>query len=534
MPSPMAVTPMRDSSGEMKSVLAARTNLAFWGVAILAVLASAPRVHAETLADVLSEAYRSNPTLLSQRAQLRAVDESYAAALSELGPTVQVQVTANYQQTRLGKATRNTERLSTALLPDFLEQNSGQGEIVVTQPLYTGGHASADLDVAAAKVRAAREALKATEANIMLSVIQAYSSVVEDGHALEIRRLNLETLEHQVVETKARLNAGEVTQTDVSQAEAQLASENALYAQAQGQMGIDRAAFFAVVGRNPGSLDDPPDLQGLPDTIDEAFSLAETESPDLKAAYFTEQESRAQIRATRSTYAGTVSASVQYGSTGSLTPFDPRNLQRAAVGIVTYSQPLYTSGLDRAQIRQSLEANASDRFNIETARRSVVQNVANGWTQLATATRTIAAQEAQIKAAEISFKGMRLEYRAGDRSTLDVLVAEETLRDAELALAAARRDRLVAEATLLRYMGRLSPEALVGTLRPYQPSDHFTRSVHTVPPWTASLFHLDRVGQHQDIVVKPEGSNPTRKKSEDGPSSVTGLTLPERPIEGPR
>ena len=534
MPSPMAVTPAPGLSGEMRVVFAVRTASQLSGWVAAGIVISAPMANSETLSDALVEAYRSNPTLLSQRAQLRAVDETYAAALSELGPTVQVQVTANYQQTRLGKATRNTERLSTAQLPDFLEQNSGQGEIVVTQPLYTGGHASADLDVAVAKVRAAREALKATEANIMLSVIQAYSSVVEDGHALEIRRLNLETLEHQVVETKARLKAGEVTQTDVSQAEAQLASESALYAQAQGQMGIDRAAFFAVVGRNPGSLDDPPDLEGLPDTIDEAFSLAETESPDLKAAYFTEQESRAQIRATRSTYAGTVSASVQYGSTGSLTPFDPRNLQRATVGIVTYSQPLYTSGLDRAQIRQSLEANASDRFNIETARRSVVQNVANGWTQLATATRTIAAQEAQISAAEISFKGMRLEYRAGDRSTLDVLVAEETLRDAELALAAARRDRLVAEATLLRYMGRLSPEALVATLTPYRPSDHFTKSIHDAPPWTAPLFQLDRLSQHRDIGVKPESSNPTSKNPEAGPSSVTDLTLPERPIEAPR
>jgi outer membrane protein len=218
-------------------------------VTAASILASvAYPTHADTLAEAVTAAYRTNPTLQSQRAQLRAIDEEYASALSALGPTVQVQFVASDQRNWLGKSARATQRLTTAQLPDYLEQNSGQGEIIVSQPLYTGGRASAQIDSAAAKVRAGREGLKATEANLMLSVVQVYADLLRDTQSLSIRRLNLETLQHQVVETKARWKAGEVTQTDVSQAEAQLAAEQALYAQAQGLLANDRAAYVTIVG----------------------------------------------------------------------------------------------------------------------------------------------------------------------------------------------------------------------------------------------------------------------------------------------
>lgn len=120
-----------------------------WAVVAAAsiVTSFACPAHAETLAEAIAAAYHTNPTLQSQRAQLRAIDEDYAAALSALGPTVQVQIVASDQRNWLGKSARASQRLTTAQLPDYLEQNSGQGEIIVTQPLYTGGRASAQIDL---------------------------------------------------------------------------------------------------------------------------------------------------------------------------------------------------------------------------------------------------------------------------------------------------------------------------------------------------------------------------------------------------
>jgi outer membrane protein len=469
---------------------------------VFATTALASSGWTETLSDAVLLAYRTNPTLQSQRAQLRAIDEDYASALSQLGPTVQVQITSAYQKTQLGKSTRIAERISTKQLPDYLEQNSAQGEIVITQPLYTGGRVSAEIDTAAAKVRAGREGLKASEANILLGVILAYADVRKDLQSLDVRGLNLETLEHQLLETRARWRAGEVTQTDVSQAEAQLASEQALFSQAQGQLMVDRAAYFAVVGQNPGDLAPEPEFDALPRSVEEAFEVAEETNPELKQAYFIETESRSKVAATRAAYRGNVSVTAQYGYSGTASPYDPRNLQRAAVGQITFTKPLYTSGLDRAQIGQAMELNNSDRFNIESVRRSVVQGVANAWNQMVTSERSITAQEAQVKAAAIAFKGMRLEYRAGDRSTLDVLISEETLRDAELQLIAARRDRLIAQASLLRQMGRLDLGMLVSGAQPYQPAIHFRDVLAETPAWGKYMKVVDGLGQKRSRVIK--------------------------------
>jgi len=493
-------------------------------VTAASILASlACPTHADTLAEAVTAAYRTNPTLQSQRAQLRAIDEEYASALSALGPTVQVQFVASDQRNWLGKSARATQRLTTAQLPDYLEQNAGQGEIIVSQPLYTGGRASAQIDSAAAKVRAGREGLKATEANLMLSVVQAYADLLRDTQSLSIRRLNLETLQHQVVETKARWKAGEVTQTDVSQAEAQLAAEQALYAQAQGLLANDRAAYVTIVGQNPGDLAPLPDLDIGMKTVDQAFEIAENESPDLKQAYFTEAQSRANVSATKSAYNGSLSASFQYGYSGSVSPFDPRNLQNTALGQVTYTRPLYTSGLDRAQVRQALDLNQSDRFAIETARRNVIQSLANGWNQMVTANRAIAAQEAQVKAAAIAFKGMRLEYRAGDRSTLDVLVAEETLRDAELQLVSAKRDAALAKASILRQLGRLSLSVLAPTTSAQDPSIHFAQVIHDAPRWTHLVERADRLGKRRISVRFPA----KLRHAASGPSGPENVGLDE-------
>jgi outer membrane protein len=355
---------------------------------------------------------------------------------------------------------------------------------------------SADLSAAEAKLRAGREALRATEGNVLLAVIQAYADVRRDQQALEVRQTNLEALEQQLAETRARLKAGEVTRTDEAQAEAQLALERSLYAQAQAQLMTSRANYAALVGRNPEDLKPEPQFASLPKTVDEAFDAAETESPDLRQARFTEVESRAKVSSARATYGGQITAHAQVGYSGSLTPYDPRNLDRAVSGQITYTRPLFTNGLAKAQIEQALQLNTSDRFNIEAARRGVVQNVANAWNQVTATARSTEAEIEQVKAASVAFNGMRVEYRAGERSTLDVLIAEETLRDAELALLSARHDAVVAKAALLRHMGRLRIEALVEGAPVYEPATHFKSLVHPLEaPWAPLVRKIDKAAK---------------------------------------
>ncbi len=510
--------------------------------ASLAVLFTAlpgSRVRAETLAEAIALAYQTSPNLQNQRAQLEGIDETYVQARSGWGPTVQAQVSADYTGDKLGKSDLRAQRLANPNASDFSEQNTGSGQLVVDQPVYTGGRTTAEVHAAEARIRAGREALRGTEGDVILATIQAYSDVIRDQQALVVRRANLQVLVDQLKETEARQKAGEVTRTDIAQAEAQAAAERALLASAQGQLQISRTEYATVVGRNPGALAPAPPLPGIPDQVEAAFGAAEDANPELRQAKLTEEVSRQAVVAARAAYRPTFSLRGTFGYTGSLAPFDPRNYGAALTGQAVLSQPLFTSGLANSLIRQALDQNTADRIAIETARRQMVQNLANAWNQMQTARANVTAQEAQVKAAQVAFDGMRVEYRAGERSTLDVLVAEETLRDAELALITARHDEYLAGASVLRVMGRLEIRALMTGVPQYDAAGHFREVQHAGElPWERIVAHIDGFDEPADgqrpIPAPPAGTepriaSPAQPTSKDRPLSTK---VPTAPVPG--
>jgi len=434
---------------------------------------------AETLQDALLAAYKSNPDLQAQRARLRATDETYAQTLSEFGPTVSYQVQASYDREHLSKNARAAERLKQTNIPDYSEQNTYVGQLVVSQPLYTGGRFTSELRAADATVKAGREALRTTEANVLYGTILSYADLRRDQEFVDIRQLNLDALKHQVAEADARQRAGEVTRTDVSQAQAQLASEQALFASAQGQLRIDAASYAAVVGYQPGRLTPLPDLMGLPTSLDQAILAADRDNPDLQQARYIEQASHARIYSARAGLRPSASLQLQQGGQGPLVPYDNRDINHGLGITATIVVPLYSNGLAQSQVRQAIDQNAVDDMSVESVRRLVVKTISSLWVQREIALQAIDTQQRQVDAAKIAFEGMRKEYSAGERSTLDVLVAEETLRDAELSLAAARHDAYVAGAALLQNMGWLEIQNLAVTDEVYDPNAHLDRMVRT-------------------------------------------------------
>jgi outer membrane protein len=477
---------------------------------VLAMLCStlaAPGSSAETLAEAIAFAYQSNPTLQAQRAQLRATDETYVQARSGYGPTVQVQATASYNQDRL----RDTFSGDVPLAATTDRSNLGNAQVVVDQPLYTGGRTTLTVHGAEGRIRASREALRATEQNVVLSVIQAYLDVCRDVQAIDIRRANLDALQLQLKETRARQRAGEVTQTDIAQAEAQVYSEEAGVALAENQLRASRTAYATIVGRAPGDLVAAPSLPGIPHASDTAFQIATEASPEFQQALLTEQISRNDVRIARTSERPTISLRGTYGYSATLDPLNQRNRDRGFTGRAVVSIPIFTSGRLSSQIRQALEVNGSDRLSIEAARRTMVQNVANAWNEMITYTGNVDRQSAQVQAAAVAFKGMRLEYRAGERSTLDVLIAEETLRDAELARLNAQHDAALASALVLRYIGRLDARDIVAGLPAYDPAAHFKAIENK------GALPIERLSRGLDATAKPGvGSKPIPAPPEAG------------------
>ena len=113
--------------------------------AVLILAAGAAK--AETLADAVALAYDSNPTLQQQRAQVRALDETYVQALTGYRPSLSISATGGYKRSDPGQGSG-------------VESNSVDATLTASQPLYTGGRVSAGVRSARAQVLAARETLR--------------------------------------------------------------------------------------------------------------------------------------------------------------------------------------------------------------------------------------------------------------------------------------------------------------------------------------------------------------------------------------
>jgi outer membrane protein len=124
------------------------------------------------------------------------------------------------------------------------------------------------------------------------------------------------------------------------------------------------------------------------------------------------------------------------------------------------SVPIYQGGGEYALIRQSKETLGQKRLDMETARDQVQASVTQTWGQLEAAKALIQSTQAQVSAAEIALNGVREEARVGQRTTLDVLNAQQELVNARVALMSAQRDRVVASYALLSTIGGLDAQTL--------------------------------------------------------------------------
>jgi len=490
---------------------------------------------AETLADAIALAYDSNPTLQAQRATQRALDENYVQARSGWRPQVGISASLTDQQIRTPRVARGVGAIDTngdgvldTAVPAFGDgvsnRTSGSAGLSFSQPLWTGGRVAAAVSAAEADILAGRENLRGVEARILGTVVTAYCDVRRDQEALRIRQENVNVLEHQLEESQARFDVGEITRTDVAQSQSRLAAAQAQYQSAVAQLAISRANYAAVVGQNPGDLAPEPSIAFLlPADVDQAFSVAEQNSPVLRAQQFTEQASRARVAGARAERMPQVSLRTTFGYSGNAHPYDSdlwsQNLQTQA----TVTVPLFTGGLTSSRVRQSIERNNVDRINIETQRRSVLQTITQFWNQLVAARANIGSTAEQVRAARIAAEGTKQEQQVGLRTTLDVLNAEQELRNAELAQVSAARDEYVAAATVLATMGRLEGKNLIPSVRSYDAKANFrkVRMTWGWVPWEEPIGIVDRT------VALP--SIPQAKDRATEPAIAPGLAPPPAP-----
>jgi outer membrane protein len=459
--------------------LAARAAIAL----ILIVPASGS---AETLQDALAAAYRSNPVLQSQRAQQRALDETYVQARTGWRPTASLTTQAEYLR---------QPNTVTNVSQGFSDGNFGSAAITLSQPIYTGGKTAWAVRAAEASVGAGREDLRAVEAQVLQAAVQGYLDVLRDQQILAIRQADVATLERQAAESQAKFTLGGVTRTDVAEAQAQLEAARGALAAADGQLKTSQAEFQDVIGEAPDALTDPSDLPGLPASLDEALKAALAANPALQQRRQQERASRAQVAEAKAGWRPTLALQGTFGYIGQVSPLNTRDYGQDATASVTLSVPILTGGLVGSQVRQAAAQNSSDQIAIETMRRAAIQSVTQAWSQLQANRLSVEAAKSQETAATLALKGAQAEYSYGLRTTLDVLIADENLRAAQLSLATSRHDAFLAQAAVLSAVGALEARTMLPGEKLYDPKVNFDRVRNSARlPWEGAIEAVDQLG----------------------------------------
>jgi outer membrane protein len=432
------------------------------------------RALAETLDGALALAYQNNPQINAQRAATRASDENVGVALSGYRPAVSA--TAQIGEQYLDSLTKGAGGGGAGVGTSRSVGAIGTGSYGLTtrQTLFNGFQTASRTRLAEGQVFASRETLRTTEQTILLNAATAYMNLLRDAALLELQRNNVRVLEATLRQTRDRFTAGEVTRTDLAQAEASLAAGRSSLHAAESNYITSKSAYVQVVGVEPGKLASAsPVDRFFPSTLAGALARGASQNPAITTAMFNVDAAVEQVKVQEAVLypALSLNGSFQksYGSATSLTSLE--TLSASVIGQLTV--PIYQGGAEYANIRQAKETLGQRRLDLDTARLSVQQNVTQSWGQLEAAKAQVDATTAQVTSAEIALDGVREEARVGQRTTLDVLNAQQALVQARTALVTAQHDRIVASYAVLASVGSLAPQILGLHVATYDPMVHY-------------------------------------------------------------
>ena len=434
-----------------------------WGITgalLLPLLLGSSAVNAETLSEALVSAYAGNPVLRAERARQRATDEQTAQALSGWRPSVDAGADA-------GIAKTNTDPG-----PSSGTTYPGDFSITLTQPIFRGFKTVKGVKRAEATVEAGRQNLLAVEQQTLFDTVQAYMNVIRDRRILTFRQRNVTVLREQLRASNERFNVGEVTRTDVAQSRARLSLSESTVAEAKSNLAASIATYNKMVGHAPGSLKYPK-LPKLPKSLERATSIAEKINPNILAAAFVAEAARQNVGVVRGDLLPTVS--LQASGTETIPDFDHDNVgETSRLTILgSVSVPLYEAGSVYSAVREAKQVESQRRIEIIGAARTVRESVVTAWNFLVASRETIVSSKSQVSASALALDGVKQEYLVGSRTTLDVLNAEAELLDAQVILAQAERDQIVAAYQILGSIGQLTARQIGLGADYYDPIENY-------------------------------------------------------------
>jgi outer membrane protein len=436
------------------------------GAAAVAAALAASHAQAETLESALAQAYRNNPTLNAQRASLRAIDEGVPQALAGYRPRVTGAIDSGYQHFE-------STTLAGGIFTKTNTNISPRGGAVQLIQTVSNGMRTGNLTrQAEAAVLSGRETLRNQAQTVMLDAATAYMNVLRDTAILDLQRRNVQVLQEQLKQTRDRFNVGEVTRTDVAQSESRVAAAQSQVLAAEANLKASQATYRRVIGVEPLNLRPGMPVDRLsPGSLEASVDQGRAIHPSVTSAQYTVDTAQYAVKAAEGSLYPTVTLEGAVAKRWDLAPGSFDQLTGTVLGRVNV--PLYQGGTEYSVIRQAKETLGQRRIELDVQRDLVRASVVQAWSQLQATKAQIIAAQAQVTATEVALNGVREEARVGQRTTLDVLNAQQELVNARVSLVTAQRDRVVASYTLLAAVGRLDPETLALKTEIYDARVHY-------------------------------------------------------------
>jgi len=421
------------------------------------LLSGAPVVaQAQSLADAMVTAYRNSPDLGGARSDIKVFSER--AVQQRAGGRLRVEGQAGLQA-ELFENDRQKDIFGNPVPNKHYDvRYPNSVSLSVIQPLYTGGQVENATEAAETRVTSREVLLTATEQTVLLNAVTAFSDVRRDEELVAIAQNNVQVLSEQLRAARERFEVGEVTRTDVEQARSRHAAANSRLAAAKGALQASREAYQRAVGDPPGKLLPPPPLPDLPDSRDEAVTMALRDDPGVLAARLEREATGSDVRAAIGALLPQLqiegrASSIDSGNSG------VRRKESAAIGLFL-TVPLWTGGFNYSNVREAQAAAEGASADITSAMRTAVRNVGVSWANLEVAQASIRAGKLEVSAAQLAFEGVQEEAKVGARTTLDVLDAEQEVLNARASLVRARRAEYVAAYSVLASIGKLTVKHL--------------------------------------------------------------------------
>ena len=425
------------------------------------IISSYTQIKAETLSSALSNAYLNNPVINSKRAELRSLDENVSAATSQFFPSIEVIGTYSENTLEYGELNK-------------IKTNPLAGSFLINQKIFTGGKLINDRLSAINFVNAGRYSLIDSEQSILFQSAQAYFNYLKTEQIVKLQQNNFQVLNERLEATKIQFEVGELTLTDVAQAEARLSQAQSNLADARSLLKATEADYRSIIGLNPNNLEEWNEKLDLPLNEAEAISIALKNNPQLKYFENIERSSGYNVSSQKSMLSPQLSLRGEYIYAENQSFLMTEDIDQYQI-TGQIKVPIFYGGLNWSNIRKAQEINSRDKFLIIDGKRKIRSFVKKSFSEYNASKLRIAATEKQVQASAIALEGVKQEFQLGTRTTLDILDSEQEYLDARVTLVTAKNDSNISLFQLFYYLGTLTPENLNMDIIKYDPIKNYKR-----------------------------------------------------------